>query len=322
MFDSVVGQNEAKRRLDFYLRSYYQTKIMPNLLFSGAKGIGKSHIATEVGRNLIEYDEHGVPLKKENGDFKKKSWIYINAANIKNFRWFMNSVLIPHCVGKPSTCFIDECSELASDVEFNLLSLLNPNTENRNSLVVDDFSIDICFKLNTFLFATTNVEKVSVPLKDRLKRIDLESYSLEDLANIIKKASPKISYIEDVLLEIASTVRQNARQAVDMAAEIKTYLNNTGTFGKAQWEDLKNILSIHPLGLRRQEIDILKILQGHPNGSSLNSLVSKTGLSKTALQQDYEMILMEHSLIETQQGKGRVITGQGIQYLRELELIS
>jgi Holliday junction resolvasome RuvABC ATP-dependent DNA helicase subunit len=321
MFPDVVGQDEAKKKLAFYIKSYHQTKIMPNLLFSGQKGGGKTHIATEVGKQLIEYDEIGQPRMKEDGKTpKKKSWIYVNASSIESFRWLINAVLEPHCIGKSSTVFIDECSELKPEVEFNLLSLLNPNTNNRNSLTIDDHVIDIDFSLNTFLFATTNVEKVSNPLVDRLERIDLEPYSVTDLATIIQKATPAINYVDAVLQEVAMTVRQNARQAIQTASKIKTYLNGSGQFGKYQWEDLKKILSIHPLGLRRQEIEILKMLKSRPDGSSLNSLVSKTGLSKTALQQDYEMILMQHSLMEVKQGAGRVITGRGIEYLKQLEL--
>ena len=318
MFPDVVGQEEAKKKLAFYLRTYHNTRIMPNLLFSGQKGGGKTHIATEVGRNLVEYREIGKAEMKADGSTKKKPWIYINASTIKNFRWFMNSVLLPHCVGKASTVFIDECSEMKRDVEFNLLSLLNPNVHNRNMLTVDDYPIDIDFTLNTFLFATTNVEKVSKPLADRLKRIDLEAYSINDLATIIQKATPGVSYIEEVLCEIASTVRQNARQAVQTASEIVSYLNGSSKFGQKHWMDLKSILSIHPLGLRRQEIDILRILKERPEGSSLNSLVSKTGLAKDALQQDYEMILMQHSLLEVVPGKGRMITGRGVEYLNAL----
>ena len=320
LFPDTVGQLEAKQRLGFYLDSYHKTRLMPTLLFSGQKGIGKSHFCVEVGKNLVEYDEKGNVVYKEDGVTpKKKKWICINASSIKNFRWLMNSVLLPFVCGKPSSLMIDEASELKSEVAFNLLSLLNPNVHNRNTLVVDDYPIDIDFKLNTFLFCTTNPEKVLDSLKDRCERIDLTAYSLSDLATIIQKATPDVTYIEDVIEDIASTVRQNARKAIQVSGEIKTYLNGGGKFGRSQWNDLKQILSIHPLGLRRTEIDILRILQNRGEGCSLNALVSKTGLSRTAIQLDYEMILLQFSLMEI--SGVRKITGKGMEYLKNLEAI-
>ena len=215
---------------------------------------------------------------------------------------------------------IDESSELKTEIATQLLSLLNPNVNNRNTLVVDDYPIDIDFHLNTFIFCTTNTERMVKALVDRCQRIDLAAYSIGDLATIIQKASPDVTYIEDVIGDIASTVRQNARKAIQVASEVKTYLNGGGKFGRSHWNDLKQILSIHPLGLRRTEIQILQILQDrHTDGCSLNNLVAKTGLSRTALQQDYEYILLQHSLMEI--NCVRKITGKGVEYLKNLEAI-
>ena len=318
LFQEVIGQSETKKKLKFYLESYHRTMLMPNLLFSGGRGCGKTMFSQKVGEQLVEFKDKKPVMKLDGATPKKKSWIPLNAASIPNFRWFAEKVLVPYCVGKPSTVFIDECSELKEDVAMNLLSLLNPNIYNRNSLVVDEMPIDIDFKLNTFIFATTNVEKMPEPLQDRLTRIDLEPYTVSDLAKVVQKSASDISFLDNVLDDIAAVVRGNCRQAVKIASEIKSHLGDNKKFDKAQWEEFKKALSIHKLGLSRMEIDILRILRDKPEGSSLTNLSAKTGIHRAALQRDYELFLQRHSLLDIRQN-GRVITSKGIEYLKELE---
>src|SRR5580698_539106 len=117
LFDSVVGQDEAKKKLKFYLDSYHETRLMPNLMFCSAKGQGKSTLAVETAKNLIAYDEDGRSIMKEDGKTpKKKTFHEVNAASIKSVRQFVNSTLLEKVVDKDVTVFIDEASELKKDV--------------------------------------------------------------------------------------------------------------------------------------------------------------------------------------------------------------
>jgi len=320
LFESVVGQDEAKKKLGFYINAYHQTRIMPNLLFAAAKGNGKSLIARETAKQLLAYGEDGKPLMKEDGVTpKKKTFLEINASTIKSIRQFVNSVLINHVVDKDVTVFIDEASELKNDVTMSLLTMLNPNVTNKNTFVYDEYAIDIDFARQTFIFATTESEQIFAPLLDRLTRIDLCAYTYDDLAKIIQKSAPEVSFIEGVLEEMSKVVRGNARNAIKLTNDVKTYLCREKTFGRKSWEDLKNILSIKPLGLSPIEISILRFLQERLEGSSLTNLAAKTGLSRTALQADYESVLQKNSLMDIQAGKGRMITPRGLEYLKNLD---
>jgi len=322
LFESVVGQDEAKKKLGFYLNSYQHTQIMPNLLFAAAKGQGKSLIARETAKGLMAYDENGHAIMKEDGVTpKKKTFLEINASTIKSVRQFVNSILLEHVVDRNVTVFVDEASEIKKDVTMSLLTLLNPNSLNRNTFVYDDLVVDIDFKKQTFIFATSESHKVFPPLLDRLCRIDLQHYTHDDLSMILQKSAPEISFREDILGTIATVVRGNARQCVKMANDIRTYLCGKSVFGKKQWSELSTILSIKPLGLSPIEIDLLNFMRQRPDGSSLTNLAARSGLSRESVQKDYESFLQFCGLMEITAGKGRQLTAKGYQYLKDLGMV-
>jgi len=319
-FDTVVGQAEAKKKLSFYLNSYQHTRIMPNLMFAAQKGQGKSMLARETAKQLVAYGEDKKPLLKENGDIKKKTFLELNASSIGSVRKFINGVVVPHVVDKDVTIFIDEAHKLKDDVTNSLLTMLNPNPTNKNTFVYEDYACDIDFARQTFIFATSESHSIFAPLMDRLTRIDLQSYTHEDLAKIVAKSAPEVSFKDNVLEGISSVVRGNARQCVKMANEIRTYLcGKTAKFGSKEWRDLSGILSIKPLGLNTIEIDLLRFMQERPDGSSLTNLAARSGLSREAVQKDYESYLQNHALMEISAGKGRHLTAKGLQYLKDLE---
>lgn len=319
LFPDVIGQDAAKKKLAFYLNSYHSTRIMPNLMLCAPKGQGKSMLAREAAKQLYLYED-GRPVLKDNGKVKKKTFLEINASTIKNVRQFVNNVLIPHVVDKDVTIFIDEASEIKKDVTMSLLTMLNPNATNKNTFVYDDYACDIDFSRQTFIFATSESHSVFVPLMDRLTRVDLEEYSLSHLGQIVQKAAPEIEFQENVLLDIATVLRGNARQAVKMAGDIRTYLCGKNKFNKIDWKSLISLLSILPNGLSPIELNLLRYMKDSPDGSSLTNLAAKTGLSREAVQKDYEIYLQKNGLMEISAGKGRTITAKGLEYLKKLDL--
>ncbi len=319
MFADVVGQDEAKSKLAFYLNSYQHTHLMPNLMLCAPKGQGKSLLARETARQLIAYGENNKPLLKADGNIKKKTFIEINASSIKTVRQFVNGVIVPHVVDKDVTIFIDEASEIKKDITMSLLTMLNPNVTNKNTFVFDDYACDIDFARQTFIFATSESHSIFAPLMDRLTRIDLQSYSIENLAQIVAKSAPEVSFSEDVLEYVSSVVRGNARQAVKMASDIRVYLCGNSKFGMNEWKELSKILSIKPLGLSPIEIGLMRFMQERPDGSSLTNLAARSGLSREAVQRDYESYLQSCGLMEITAGKGRHLSPRGQDYLKALD---
>lgn len=319
-FDSVVGQPEAKKKLAFYLNSYQHTRIMPNLILCAQKGQGKSMIAKETARQMVAFGEDGKPLLKEDGKTpKKKTWIELNGATLGSLNNFVRRYIAQHVVDKDVTLFIDEAHNMKKDVVQGLLTMLNPNETNRTQFVHDDYTCDIDFRRQTFIFATSESHCIFGPLMNRLTRIDLQSYTLEDLAAITQKGSPEVNYKDGVLESVAKVVRSNARQAIKMAGDIRTFLCGKTTFGRKQWAELTDVLSIKPLGLSPIEIDLMRFMAEAPSGSSLTNLAARSGLSREAVQKDYESFLQNCGFMEITAGKGRQLTAKGYEYLKALD---
>jgi Holliday junction resolvasome RuvABC ATP-dependent DNA helicase subunit len=323
LFQNVIGQDRAKREIAFYLESYFDTHLFPSLMLNSPKGMGKTTIATEIAKGLVEFDENGqlawVPSKKDPNKMipSRKKMVEINASTIKNIKQFINSTLIPDVVDKNVTVFIDEASELPKDVTMCLLTILNPNPENRTTFSWDEFVMDFDFRKVTFILATSEPQKVFHALLDRLTRIDLEEYTPDQMAKIVQKGAKEVDFKDGVLSEVSQVLRGNARQAQKMANNIKTYLKNRSMFSKKDWEEMKNIFGILPLGLNPTEIQILRLLAARGQGTSLTQLSAQTGLSRDALQRDYELYLLKHQLLEITTS-GREITAKGREYLNHI----
>ena len=94
-----------------------------------------------------------------------------------------------------------------------MLTILNPNPENRTSFSYDEYTVDFDFRRQTFMFATSEPHRVFHALKDRLDRVDLEEYSYEELGEIVRINLPDVIFGKGLLGKIASVLRGNARAA-------------------------------------------------------------------------------------------------------------
>ena len=304
LFPDIVGQSNAKRVLDFFCRGYEKTSRIPHLMFVAPKGCGKTTMAKATARRLKSIN-------------KDKKYFEINCSTLKNVKQFFNQIAIPYMQDREATILFDECSEIPKDVTMALLTILNPNPDHQTSFSFEDYTIDFDFRQLSFMFATTETQSVFHALMDRLERVDLEEYSLSEMGEIVGmnldlKIEPK------ALEDISSVLRGNARAAQKMAQKIESYceMNNTKVFKNSDWEKLSNILSIFPLGLNTTEILLLNILKDNKD-CSLTNLAAKTGISKHAVQRDFEIYLQKHSLMDITTA-GRNITAKGLDYLKKL----
>jgi len=207
---------------------------------------------------------------------------------------------------------------LRGDVQNALLTILNPNPENKTSFSLEEYTCDFDFRKHTFIFATSEVQQMNHALCDRLKRIDLEDYTPSDLAKIVRKGAPEVSFDDLVLMDMTTVLRGNARAAQKLADDVKIYLKGKEKFTTKDWKVMREAFSILPLGLSPTELQILNLLRATSAGISLTCLAARTGLTREALQRDYEMYLQRHNLMRITTG-GREITSHGLEYLKELE---
>ena len=312
-FNGIIGQNKAKRKLDFYIDSYEKAGLIPNLMFTASKGCGKTLLAKALAKELIK-----------DGEEKPKRYFEVNCATMKNTKAFFEELIIPVVHDKDVTILFDEASEIPQDIEMTLLSILNPNPSNRNAFSWDEFTFDFNFKRQTFMFATSEPHKMFHALQDRLDRIDLEDYTDDELGKILLLNLKSLNFEGDVLVDIASVLRGNPRAAQKMAVQIQMYLDANRVngvvrerFTRKDWKELSLTLGIIPLGLYPKELRVLRVLRNHRD-VSLTKLGTKSGLTVQALRCDYELFLQGHDLMDITT-KGRNITRKGRKYLKDYE---
>jgi Holliday junction resolvasome RuvABC ATP-dependent DNA helicase subunit len=298
-FSHLVGQNSVKKKLSFYLDAFHKTSQCPFLLMSGAKGLGKTEFAKSFAKNLYNRD----------GD--RRSFLELNCSTIKNNEQFFEQIFLPLIADNEITILFDECHALPNDLTMAFLTIFNTEANSRKTFEWNEMTFEFNFKQQTFIFATTETDKIFPPLKDRLTVVDFEAYDSEDLADIVQLCIPEISFVDGVEKKIATTIRGNARSAVKRSKEIALYCGakSINTFGHKEFDDLCDQVGILPYGITHTEKQILQALNSC-GSATLTGLAAKIGMSKTALQKDHELYLLNKSLIEID-GK-RKITGKGL----------
>ena len=304
-FPDLIGQNAVKKKLSFYIDAFHKTSQAPFLLMAGAKGLGKTEFAKAFAKNL------------HNADGEKRAFLEINCSTIKNNQQFFEQIFLPVIADNEITVLFDECHALPQDLTMAFLTIFNAESNARKTFIWDEMSFTFNFKQQTFIFATTETDRIFPPLKDRFTTIDFEPYSSEELSKIVEVCLPEITFTDEALSKVATTIRGNARSAVKRSKEIMLYCgkNETDTFTSKDFESLCDEIGILPYGLTYTEKQILHALH-HCGSATLTGLAAKIGLSKSALQRDHELYLLNKNLIEID-GK-RKITCEGLDVCKQL----
>ena len=304
-FADLVGQEDVKKKLNFYIDAQNKTGKFPFLLLTGAKGMGKTEFAKETARNILAKDA------------APRAFLEINCGTIKNAQVFFEQVFAPVIQGNEVTVLMDECHALPKDLMTVLLSAFNTEKADVKQVNWREGLYEFNFKLQTFMLATTEADKLFAPLKDRLTPVDFQTYTVGEVGKIIAKSLPDISFKDDVIEKIASTVRGNARSSVQRAKQIELYCETKQKkeFGLKDWNDLCNKIGINPSGLNNTEIQILRALRDRGD-CSLNMLSAITGMSRSSLQRDSEIFLLQKGYMKIE-GQ-RKITASGTKVLEQL----
>lgn len=298
-FNPIVGQEHIKRQLSFYLDAYKTSGVLPFLMFNGQRGIGKTEFARAVGAA------------------SKKVFLEINSSSIKNEKMFFEQMM-PQVQDTECVLFFDEAHELPRKLVVAFLTIFNTEKKSVVYFTYQDVEYKFDFTKMSFIFATTELDRLFAPFKDRLTIVDFVPYSNDEVKRIIQKRIPDVKFDSGVLNEIATTIRGNARSAVKRAKEIEMFCEakNNPSFSLEDWQSLCHKANINTRGLSNTELQILTALKER-GPLTLTMLSAITGLSVQALRKDAELHLLKLNFIQID-GK-RHITSQG---LRLLETIS
>jgi len=286
-FSHLIGQDNVKKKLNFYLKAYNATSVCPFLNLVGAKGLGKTLFAKEFAKNL------------KNKDGSKRPFLELNCSTIKSNAQFFEQIFIPLIMNNEITILFDEAHALPKDLTMAFLTIFNTEKTNTKEFTFEDQVFEFDFTKQTFIFATTESDKLFPPLKDRLSTVDFEPYNTDNLGEIIKLNCDGINFSNESLHKLSLTVRGNARNAVMRSKEIVLYCEseNQNTFEVADYLNLTDLLGILPHGITCTEKQILEILTER-GSCKLQTLSAVTGLSPTSLRRDHEVYLLRKNFIQ------------------------
>lgn len=297
---NIIGQEEACKKLTFFVQSHNKKTPFPTMLFTGSQGLGKSYTALKTAKAL------------------NRQLIEINCSTIETDRDLIEGLLLKRVIGKkPKTIFFDESHILSSEVTTILLTLLNPNNENKNYLIYNGWKIEFDLSKINVIFATTDAHRIFKPLKNRCNEIYFSLYTNDELYNILEHYLPGIS-LKCSKKDIAEACRGRARDAFVLSTNIKRYCTMKGIniLNEKGWEEIKNIFGIYPKGLNTQEIKLMRILSEYAPISCRNIAISM-GINENNVNSELEVRLREVGLIGSS-SKGRILTKEGIEYVKNL----
>lgn len=299
-FGHLVGQDKAKKRLNHYLKLFSAKGISPFLMLNGAKGGGKTEIARSFARELKDKNGSNRPIFE------------INCSTIKNVSEFFEQIFLQFIFDNEVTIFFDECHELPKCLTNAFLTIFNIENSSRREFRHGDDVYEFDFSRQTFLFATTELDKVFPPLVDRLTVIELEEYKQNELATIIKNVCSQISIDEQTLENLVKRTRGNARSAVKLGKEVENFCiaEQKNTFGAKEFLKFIDVLGFNLHGISNIEKQILKILE--KKNCSLQEIAAKTGLSRTAIQKEKEVYLLKLGLMSIDGKRGITMKGREV----------
>ena len=306
-FQEMIGQKNVKKKLNFYLKAFNKTGTTPFLSFFGAKGLGKTAFAKLYASKL------------KNRDGTPRPFLELNCSTIKNNEAFFEQIFLPIISNNEITVLFDEAHALPKDLTMSFLSIFNTSMDTRREFSWGESNFVFDFKKQTYLFATTESDKIFPPLKDRLTGIDFEPYNYNQLGRIIKRNTTDLEFEESAMELLATTVRGNARNAVKRAQELQLFCESESMYyvDKELLAFLFDTLGILPHGISNTERQILEILQKR-GSCTLQTLSAKTGLSPTSLRRDHELYLLRKSFMVID--GTRQITKDGKDCLKEILL--
>jgi Holliday junction resolvasome RuvABC ATP-dependent DNA helicase subunit len=297
-FNRIIGQEDIKNKISFFLNSNSLDAPMPTLFFTGSHGLGKTYMAETLAYNL------------------GRKFIEINSKTIETAKDLIEGILIDKVLGSEQiTILFDEAHGLNNTITTLLLSILSPNSSNRNYIEYKGLKIifDLT-KVNT-IFATTDSYKVFPALVNRCEVMYFGPYSNKDLIEMLEMYLPSIKLDADKE-DLAYACRGRGRDTFALSQKIKRYCatQNKSNITQDDWKSIKEIFGYNNLGLNNQELNLIRII-GSAGIISCSGIASKMMVSEETIEAEIETRPRELGLI-INSSRGRQLTKEGKEYLK------
>ena len=320
MLDNVVGQPRAKQMFELMMQTFKRTGHMPPIGIFGPSGYGKTYLVSQF------CEEIGAKL------------VYINGTAIRDalaFRAYFkeadNDKQTKHIV------FIDECHMLPNKVQENLLSVLEQpavlctvaTKEVGHVLCCDgitrfidkgDVMREALPNNLSFVFATTDASCLKETIHNRLRKIHLEPYTMEDKIRIaMDHLANRGVVIQDI--SVYEQLAKRSRSIRQLREELcEAFIDVSVVYDGNPHERLgvmDSILGIDENGANDLDRNYLEYIA--TNGiASLATLAGFLKISKEEIVDRIEPFLLEKQWIQIT-NKGRILTNMGREKVFEEE---
>ena len=314
----IVGQEEAKKQVRRLLKEAKELSpgcLTDSIIFTGPASTGKTLFSKTIAESLK------LPYVETNGtSLQSAEQLYDQIDRMLEFEDLAyedagNFAGLPLRKYPPLVIFIDECHQLKRSVQDALLTMTEP-TEKR--AILPSFAADMSDA--TFLFATTDIGRMSKPLKTRAREINLQPYEPDEIAEILGRLHKGWAFGVRKLLSFAG--RLTPRIAKERAKDLDRILKQDFEGQKPnenlvlkimdeEWGQDRN-------GMTERDRRYLKVVADAKGSIGGENIAQQLGVEISEVENDVEPFLLRLRLL----GKGpsgRELTEEGKDFLEGTE---